>query len=140
MIQILRGTQDILPGERYKWQIIEDQLREIATNYKYHELRTPLFEATELFERGVGGSTDIGNKEMYTLECKARRNMTRRPEGTAPIARSYIENKMQHDVNQPIKVFYKEPMFRYERRQKGRYRQFVQFGVEAIGAENPLID
>ncbi|WP_052256484.1 histidine--tRNA ligase [Salinicoccus sp. YB14-2] len=140
MIQIPRGTQDILPGESYKWQIIEDQLREIATNYNYHELRTPIFEATELFERGVGGSTDIVNKEMYTFEDKGGRSMTLRPEGTAPIARSYIENKMQHDVNQPIKVFYKEPMFRYERRQKGRYRQFVQFGVEAIGAENPLID
>ena len=140
MIQIPRGTQDILPGESYKWQIIEERLREIATNYNYHELRTPIFEATELFVRGVGGSTDIVNKEMYTFEDKGGRSMTLRPEGTAPVVRSYIENKMQHDVNQPIKVFYKEPMFRYERRQKGRYRQFVQFGVEAIGVENPLID
>ena len=140
MIQIPRGTQDILPGESYKWQIIEDRLREIAANYNYHELRTPIFEATELFERGVGGSTDIVNKEMYTFEDKGGRSMTLRPEGTAPVVRSYIENKMQHDVNQPIKVFYKEPMFRYERRQKGRYRQFVQFGIEAIGVENPLID
>lgn len=140
MIQIPRGTQDILPGESYKWQIIEDKLREIASNYNYHEIRTPIFESTELFVRGVGGSTDIVNKEMYTFEDKGGRSMTLRPEGTAPVVRSYIENKMQHDVNQPIKVFYKEPMFRYERRQKGRYRQFVQFGVEAIGVENPLID
>lgn len=140
MIQIPRGTQDILPGESYKWQIIEDKLRVIASNYNYHEIRTPIFESTELFVRGVGGSTDIVNKEMYTFEDKGGRSMTLRPEGTAPVVRSYIENKMQHDVNQPIKVFYKEPMFRYERRQKGRYRQFVQFGVEAIGVENPLID
>lgn len=140
MIQIPRGTQDILPGESYKWQIIEDKLREIASNYNYQEIRTPIFESTELFVRGVGGSTDIVNKEMYTFEDKGGRSITLRPEGTAPVVRSYIENKMQHDVNQPVKVFYKEPMFRYERRQKGRYRQFVQFGVEAIGVENPLID
>lgn len=140
MIQIPRGTQDILPGESYKWQIIEEKLREIAANYNYQEIRTPVFEATELFVRGVGGSTDIVNKEMYTFEDKGGRSLTLRPEGTAPVVRSYIENKMQHDVNQPVKVFYKEPMFRYERKQKGRYRQFVQFGIEAIGVEDPLID
>ncbi len=140
MIQIPRGTQDILPGESYKWQIIEEKLRKIAENYNYHEIRTPVFEATELFVRGVGGSTDIVNKEMYTFEDKGGRSLTLRPEGTAPVVRSYIENKMQHDVNQPVKVFYKEPMFRYERKQKGRYRQFVQFGIEAIGVEDPLID
>ncbi|SOC38388.1 histidine--tRNA ligase [Salinicoccus kekensis] len=140
MIQIPRGTQDILPGESYKWQVIEEKLREIAANYNYREIRTPVFEATELFVRGVGGSTDIVNKEMYTFEDKGGRSLTLRPEGTAPVVRSYIENKMQHDVNQPVKVFYKEPMFRYERKQKGRYRQFVQFGIEAIGVEDPLID
>src|SRR5690625_2703030 len=110
MIQIPRGTQDILPGESYKWQIIEEKLREIAANYNYQEIRTPVFEATELFVRGVGGSTDIVNKEMYTFEDKGGRSLTLRPEGTAPVVRSYIENKMQHDVYQPIKVFYKEPM------------------------------
>jgi histidyl-tRNA synthetase len=140
MIQIPRGTQDILPQDSYKWQIIEERLKKIAANYNYHELRTPVFEATELFVRGVGGSTDIVNKEMYTFEDKGGRSLTLRPEGTAPVVRSYIENKMQHDVNQPVKVFYKEPMFRYERKQKGRYRQFVQFGIEAIGVEDPMID
>ncbi|CAM4234241.1 histidine--tRNA ligase [Lacicoccus alkaliphilus] len=140
MIQIPRGTQDILPQDSYKWQIIEERLKNIAANYNYHELRTPVFEATELFVRGVGGSTDIVNKEMYTFEDKGGRSLTLRPEGTAPVVRSYIENKMQHDVNQPVKVFYKEPMFRYERKQKGRYRQFVQFGIEAIGVEDPMID
>lgn len=140
MIQIPRGTQDILPSDTYKWQYIENQLNEIAKNFNYAEIRTPIFEATELFVRGVGGSTDIVNKEMYTFKDKSDRSMTLRPEGTAAVARTYIENKMQHDVNQPVKVFYNGPMFRYERRQKGRYRQFVQFGIEAIGVEDPLID
>lgn len=140
MIQIPRGTQDILPKDTYKWQFIEDRLHEIAQNYNYKEIRTPVFESTELFVRGVGGSTDIVNKEMYTFMDKGDRSMTLKPEGTAPVVRSYIENKMQHDVNQPVKVYYLAPMFRYERRQKGRYRQFVQFGIEAIGVEDPLID
>jgi histidyl-tRNA synthetase len=140
MIQIPRGTQDILPSETYKWQYIENRLAEIAKTFNYSEIRTPIFEATDLFVRGVGGSTDIVNKEMYTFKDKGDRSITLRPEGTAPVARSYIENKMQHDVNQPLKVFYNGPMFRYERRQKGRYRQFVQFGVEVIGVEDPLID
>lgn len=140
MIQIPRGTQDVLPKDTYKWQYIEKQLNEIAKNFNYAEIRTPIFEATDLFVRGVGGSTDIVNKEMYTFKDKGDRSLTLRPEGTASVARSYIENKMQHDVNQPVKVFYNGPMFRYERSQKGRFRQFVQFGVEAIGVEDPLID
>src|SRR5690625_2160673 len=140
MIQIPRGTQDILPKDSYKWQFIEERLHAIAKNYNYKEIRTPAFESTELFVRGVGGSTDIVNKEMYTFKDKGDRSLTLKPEGTAPVVRSYIENKMQHDVVQPTKVYYMEPMFRYERKQKGRYRQFVQFGVEAIGVEDPLID
>ncbi|GAB3070897.1 histidine--tRNA ligase [Salinicoccus sesuvii] len=140
MIQIPRGTQDILPKDTYKWQYIEDRLHKIAQNYNYKEIRTPVFESTELFVRGVGGSTDIVNKEMYTFKDKGDRSMTLKPEGTAPVVRSYIENKMQHNVEQPVKVYYEAPMFRYERRQKGRYRQFVQFGIEAIGVEDPLID
>lgn len=140
MIQIPRGTQDILPKDTYKWQYIENRLHKIAQNYNYKEIRTPVFESTELFVRGVGGSTDIVNKEMYTFKDKGDRSMTLKPEGTAPVVRSYIENKMQHDVEQPVKVYYQAPMFRYERRQKGRYRQFVQFGIEAIGVEDPLID
>lgn len=140
MIQVPRGTQDILPKESYKWQFIEKKLQEIAKNYNYDEIRTPMFESTDLFVRAVGGSTDIVNKEMYTFQDKGDRSLTLRPEGTAPVARSYIENKMQHNVEQPVKLFYVAPMFRYERKQKGRYRQFVQFGVEAIGVEDPLID
>lgn len=140
MIQVPRGTQDILPSESYKWQFIEKKLAEVAKSYNYKEIRTPVFESTELFVRGVGGSTDIVNKEMYTFQDKGDRSLTLRPEGTAPVVRSYIENKMQHDVEQPTKLYYLAPMFRYERKQKGRYRQFVQFGIEAIGVEDPLID
>lgn len=140
MIQIPRGTQDILPKDSYKWQFIEDTLKDVCEKYNYQEIRTPIFESTDLFVRAVGDTTDIVNKEMYTFKDKGDRSMTLRPEGTAPVVRSYIENKMYGDPNQPIKVFYNQPMFRYERQQKGRYRQFVQFGVEAIGVENPLID
>lgn len=140
MIQIPRGTQDILPKDSYKWQFIEDTLKDICEKYNYQEIRTPIFESTDLFVRAVGDTTDIVNKEMYTFKDKGDRSMTLRPEGTATVVRSYIENKMYGDPNQPIKIFYNQPMFRYERQQKGRYRQFVQFGVEAIGVEDPLID
>lgn len=140
MIQIPKGTQDILPSEIYKWHYIEAQLREITKAFNFTEIRTPMFEDTDLFVRGVGGSTDIVNKEMYTFLDKGDRSITLKPEGTAPVVRSYIENKMQHDLEQPVKVYYIAPMFRYERKQKGRYRQFVQFGVETIGVENPLAD
>lgn len=140
MIQIPRGTQDILPKDSYKWQYIEDTLKNVCEKYNYQEIRTPIFESTDLFVRAVGDTTDIVNKEMYMFKDKGDRSMTLRPEGTAPVVRSYIENKMYGDPNQPIKVFYNQPMFRYERQQKGRYRQFVQFGVEAIGVEDPLID
>ena len=108
--------------------------------YNYKEIRTPIFESTELFARGVGDSTDVVQKEMYTFKDKGDRSLTLRPEGTAAVVRSYIEHKMQGNPNQPVKLYYNGPMFRYERKQKGRYRQFNQFGVEAIGAENPSID
>ena len=140
MINIAKGTQDLLPEVTNDWQYVENKLRKIAQNYNYKEIRTPIFEHTELFTRGVGGSTDIVQKEMYTFTDKGDRSITLRPEGTAPVVRSYIENKMHGYANQPIKLFYEGPMFRYERKQKGRYRQFVQFGVEAIGAEDPAID
>jgi len=140
MINIPRGTQDILPTESKKWRYIERRLEELMTLYNYEELRTPIFESTELFARGVGDSTDVVQKEMYTFKDKGDRSITLRPEGTAAVVRSYIENKMQGYANQPIKLYYLGPMFRYERKQKGRYRQFTQFGVEAIGAENPSID
>ena len=140
MIKIPRGTQDILPGETKKWRYIENKLHELMKLYNYKEIRTPMFESTDLFARGVGDSTDVVQKEMYTFEDKGQRSMTLRPEGTAAVVRSYIENKMHGDPNQPVKLYYNGPMFRYERKQKGRYRQFTQFGVEAIGAENPSID
>ena len=140
MINIPRGTQDILPTESKKWRYIERRLEELMTLYNYEELRTPIFESTELFARGVGDSTDVVQKEMYTFKDKGDRSITLRPEGTAAVVRSYIENKMQGYANQPIKLYYLGPMFRYERKQKGRYRQFTQFGVEAIGAENPAMD
>lgn len=140
MINIPRGTQDILPTETPKWRYIEDRLHAIAASFNYKEIRTPIFESTDLFARGVGDTTDIVQKEMYTFKDKGDRSITLRPEGTAAVVRSYIENKMNGDANQPIKLYYNGPMFRYERKQKGRYRQFVQFGVEAIGAENPAMD
>ncbi|MEJ7218362.1 histidine--tRNA ligase [Staphylococcus gallinarum] len=140
MINIPRGTQDILPEETKKWRYIETKLDELMDFYNYQEIRTPIFESTELFARGVGGSTDVVQKEMYTFIDKGDRSMTLRPEGTAAVVRSYIENKMQGLPNQPVKLYYNGPMFRYERKQKGRYRQFTQFGVEAIGAENPAMD
>ncbi|AVO02009.1 histidine--tRNA ligase [Staphylococcus simulans] len=140
MIKIPRGTQDILPDQSRKWRYIETKLDELMELYNYKEIRTPIFESTDLFARGVGDSTDVVQKEMYTFKDKGDRSITLRPEGTAAVVRSYIENKMQGDPNQPIKLYYNGPMFRYERKQKGRYRQFNQFGVEAIGAEDPSID
>ena len=140
MIKIPRGTQDILPEDSIKWRHIENKLDELMELYNYKEIRTPIFESTELFARGVGDSTDVVQKEMYTFKDKGDRSLTLRPEGTAAVVLSYIEHKMQGNPNQPVKLYYNGPMFRYERKQKGRYRQFNQFGVEAIGAENPSID
>lgn len=139
-IQIPRGTQDILPGQVEKWQLIEQKAREIFNRYQYSEIRTPIFEQTDLFLRSVGDTTDIVQKEMYTFEDRGGRSLTLRPEGTASTVRSYVENKMFGYANQPIKLYYMGPMFRYERPQAGRYRQFVQFGVEAIGSTDPAID
>lgn len=138
--KVPRGTQDILPGQSEKWQKVEGVMRHLSNVYRYAEVRTPIFESTELFQRGVGDTTDIVQKEMYTFEDRGGRSLTLRPEGTAPIARSYVEHKMFGYPDQPVKVSYMGPMFRYERSQKGRYRQFVQFGVEAIGSKDPAID
>ncbi|WP_062355571.1 histidine--tRNA ligase [Bacillus kwashiorkori] len=139
-VQIPRGTQDILPKQVKLWQIIEEKAREICQNYRYEEIRTPMFEHTEIFTRGVGDTTDIVQKEMYTFLDRGDRELTLRPEGTAPVVRSFVENKLFGDPNQPTKLYYLGPMFRYERPQSGRYRQFVQFGVEALGSKNPAID
>lgn len=140
IINVPRGTQDILPKDSKKWQYIEDRLRKISNNFCYEEIRTPMFESTELFARGVGDTTDIVQKEMYTFLDKGNRSLTLRPEGTAGTVRSYIENKLFAETIKPQKLFYIGPMFRYERKQKGRYRQFVQYGVEVIGEESPKID
>lgn len=139
-IQIPRGTQDILPGEVEKWQYIEEKARDICKRYNYHEIRTPMFEHTELFVRSVGDSTDIVQKEMYTFTDRGDRSITLRPEGTAPTVRAFVQNKLYGLPDQPQKLYYIAPMFRYERPQAGRYRQFVQFGIEAIGSDDPAVD
>ncbi len=139
-INIPRGTQDILPGVSEHWQYIEQTAAELCRQYQYKEIRTPVFEHTELFERGVGDTTDIVQKEMYTFKDRGDRNLTLRPEGTASVVRSYVQHKMHGQAVQPVKLFYTGPMFRYERPQAGRFRQFVQFGVEAIGSDDPAID
>lgn len=139
-ISIPRGTQDLLPGEVEKWQLIEKNARELCEKFQYREIRTPIFEHTELFTRGVGDTTDIVQKEMYTFLDRGERSLTLRPEGTAAVVRSFVEQKMFGNPNQPVKLYYMGPMFRYERPQAGRYRQFVQFGVEALGSADPAID
>lgn len=139
-IQIPRGTQDLLPGTTEIWQYIEKTARDLCSRYQYKEIRTPIFEHTELFLRGVGDTTDIVQKEMYTFKDRGDRDLTLRPEGTAAVVRSYIENKMFGLPNQPVKLYYIGPMFRYERPQAGRFRQFVQFGIEALGSMDPAID
>ena len=118
VIRIPRGTQDILPEDSSKWRYIENQLDKLMKLYNYKEIRTPIFESTDLFARGVGDSTDVVQKEMYTFKDKGDRSITLRPEGTAAVVRSYIENKMQGIPNQPVKLYYNGPMFRYERKQK----------------------
>ncbi|ARA98975.1 histidine--tRNA ligase [Geobacillus thermodenitrificans] len=138
--QIPRGTQDLLPGETEKWQYVEQVARDLCRRYGYEEIRTPIFEHTELFLRGVGDTTDIVQKEMYTFEDKGGRALTLRPEGTAPVVRAFVEHKLYGSPNQPVKLYYAGPMFRYERPEAGRFRQFVQFGVEAIGSSDPAID
>lgn len=140
-IQIPRGTQDILPGTVELWHYVESKARDLCRRYNYQEIRTPLFESTELFIRGVGETTDVVEKEMYSVaNPRSTDALTLRPEGTAGVVRSYVENKLYGSPNQPTKQYYLGPMFRHERPQAGRYRQFVQFGVEAIGSSDPAID
>lgn len=135
-----RGTVDILPKDVKVWQYVEEQIKEICKRYHYKEIRTPVFEHTEVFQRGVGDTTDIVQKEMYTFEDRGGRSLTLRPEGTAGVARAYVQNKLYGDVNQPVKLYYFAEMFRYERPQKGRMRQLNQFGIEALGSADPAID
>lgn len=139
MIQKPKGTKDILPSEVYKWQYIEEKIKEIFETTGMKEIRVPVFEHTELFSRGVGETTDVVQKEMYTFEDKGGRSITLRPEGTAGVVRSYIENGMA-SMPTPIKLWYEMPMYRYENVQKGRLREFRQIGTEIIGTSSYLAD
>ena len=134
-----KGTHDILPDEIHKWQYIEKKYFDICKRFGYKEIRLPVFEHTELFQRGVGSTTDIVQKEMYTFLDKGNRSITLRPEGTAGVARSFIENGM-NVMPQPIKLCYNIIAYRYENVQKGRYREFRQLGLEAFGVENANLD
>ncbi|MFD1955415.1 histidine--tRNA ligase [Paenibacillus thailandensis] len=133
------GTQDILPGSVERWQFVEQTARDICRRFNFREIRTPMFESTDLFRRGVGETTDIVEKEMYTFTDRGNRSITLRPEGTAGVVRSYVENKLYGEPD-IAKLYYIGPMFRYERQQAGRYRQFHQFGVEALGSADPALD
>lgn len=136
-----KGTNDILPGTSENWQFVEETARLLFHDYQFREMRTPLFEHFEVIARSVGDTTDIVSKEMYDFYDKGDRHVTLRPEGTAPVVRSYVENKLfGPEFGKPYKVYYMGPMFRYERPQKGRLRQFHQIGVEAFGSENPATD
>ena len=138
IIKVQKGTKDILPSEMPIWHFMETKAKEVFSKYGAKEIRTPIFEATELFARGVGDTTDIVNKEMYTFE-KSERSLTLRPENTAGVVRSFIENGM-HRLAAPVKLWYKGPMFRYERPQAGRQRQFHQVGVEVFGIKQATAD
>ena len=131
-----RGTKDILPDTVGQWLYVENKVREICGRYGYKEIRTPIFEHTELFLRGIGETTDVVEKEMYTFTDRGNRSITLRPENTAAAVRAYLQNKLYADAAL-TKLFYIGSMFRYDRPQAGRYREFHQFGVEALGGELP---
>jgi len=137
--QVPRGTRDILPGEVERWQWLEERTRGVMALYGYREVRTPFFEATDLFVRSVGEATDIVRKELYTFQDRKGRSLTLRPEGTAPLVRSYLENPSLR-AETPARLYYLGPMFRYERPQAGRYRQFWQIGAELLGSARPEAD
>ena len=140
MFRKMKGTYDLLPNDTRKWQQLEKVIRNVSKIYNYEEIRTPIFESTDLFHRTVGEETDIVSKETYDFIDRGKRSNTLRPEGTAGVARSFIENKLYATGNPVTKLYYIGPMFRYERPQKGRYRQFMQFGAEAFGSTSPLLD
>ena len=140
-LQKPKGTQDLLPQDSAKWQYVENFARSIFKQYNFSEIRTPIFEHYEVISRSVGDTTDIVTKEMYDFYDKGERHITLRPEGTAPVVRSYVENKLfAPEVQKPAKFYYMGPMFRYERPQAGRLRQFHQIGVECFGSNNPATD
>ncbi len=134
-----KGTEDLLPQDSYKWQYLEKKFKETADVYNYKEIRVPTFEHTELFERGVGDTTDVVEKQMYTFNDKGGRSVTLRPEGTASVVRSFLQNSL-YALPMPMKAFYNIACFRYENKQKGRLREFHQFGVEVFGAQSASVD
>lgn len=138
-IKAPKGTKDMLPQDAYKWHFVEETFKNTAKFYGMREIRTPIFEHTELFLRGVGDTTDIVQKEMYTFNDKGDRSITLKPEGTAPIVRAFIENRLFNEA-QPTKLYYSIPCFRYENVQKGRLRQFHQVGTEVFGSKEPSMD
>lgn len=139
LTQAPRGTKDILPERIGTWRYVEEKIRELCARYGFSEIRTPTFEHTELFQRGIGDTTDVVEKEMYTFTDRGGRSLTLRPENTASAVRAYLENKLYADA--PVtKLFYIGSMFRFDRPQKGRFREFHQFGVEVLGEQSPLVD
>ena len=139
LTQAPRGTKDILPERIGTWRYVEEKIRELCARYGFSEIRTPMFEHTELFQRGIGDTTDVVEKEMYTFSDRGGRSLTLRPENTASAVRAYLENKLYADA--PVtKLFYIGSMFRFDRPQKGRFREFHQFGVEVLGEQSPLVD
>jgi len=139
MINIPKGTKDCLPQDSAKWQFIEKTARDVASRFNIKEIRTPTFEHTEVFLRGIGDTTDVVNKEMYTFNDKGGRSITLKPEGTAGVARAFVEKGLS-SLTMPLKLFYITPCFRYERPQAGRLREFHQFGIEVFGADNASVD
>ncbi len=137
--QMPRGTKDILPDSVGEWRYVENKIRDICQKFDFKEIRTPMFEHTELFQRGIGDTTDVVEKEMYTFEDRSGRSITLRPENTASAVRAYLEHKLYADTNL-VKLFYIGSMFRFDRPQRGRFREFHQFGVEAIGEMSPAVD
>jgi histidyl-tRNA synthetase len=138
-IQSIRGVKDILPGDIEKWQWVEEIARNVFNRYGFKEIRLPIFENTKLFSKSIGETTDIVEKEMYTFEDRSGEQITLRPEGTASVVRAYIEHKMYNPPS-VVKLYYMGPMFRYERPQAGRFRQFYQIGIEAMGTDSPTVD
>lgn len=136
-----KGTSDILPGQSEKWQYVEETARLLFADYQYQEIRTPIFENFDIFARSAGDTSDVVTKEMYDFHDKGDRHIALRPEGTAGVVRAYVENKMYGPENtKPYKVYYMGPMYRYERPQSGRQREFHQVGVEAFGSKSPALD
>ena len=138
-MQAPKGTKDMLPADAHKWNYVENTFKRVAKTYNIREMRTPIFEHTEVFARGVGDTSDIVQKEMYTFKDKGNRSITLKPEGTAGMVRAFIENRLFNEA-QPTKLYYLIPAFRYENVQKGRLRQFHQCGIEVFGSKEPSID